>query len=175
MFNTWETYTHFKDHIGRLLPYIKPSIWVQSCFWCSLFPGNLITNGQWKSDIFVLWSSCGMVSYTWGSCELIFHALIESVGADMRMGKRMKESIFFLCGDSERYEYYWNIIKWCERFRFYLIQTSLKTWTSIQNGRFFAGDIFTFIFFHKIVVFWLKFHLDLLPRVQLTTTQYWFR
>ena len=45
-----------------------------------------------------------------------------------------------------------------------------------QNGRHFARQYFLDAFsWMKSILFWLKFHRSLFPRVQLTMTQHWFR
>ena len=45
---------------------------------------------------------------------------------------------------------------------------NLNSSPSGQNGRHFAGDIFRCILLMKNFVFWLKFHLSLFLRIQLT-------
>ena len=44
-----------------------------------------------------------------------------------------------------------------------------------QNGYQFADDIFKLISFNKIVVFWFKFHWNMILRAQSTISQHCFR
>ena len=70
----------------------------------------------------------------------------------------------------------WN--QWCPILVMHICVTWpqwVNTLKPRQNGRHFPDDIFQCIFFNENVLFRLRFHWSLFPRVKLTIFQHWLR
>ena len=75
-----------------------------------------------------------------------------------------------------KYQQFWSNIVWTTWTPMSAVsQKAVNTLRPRRNEQHFAEDIFKRIFSMKMFEFRLKFHWSLLPRVELTIFQHWFR